>query len=584
MAQASFITNADGLAKAWFDEPRFIRTKSTDNGHTAFYASAPSNLLTFPDEIKDDQRVEGDPTNSLTGLTGTWAEMQATVPDDVNTGFSTTDQGLYYWWTGTAWRRFNGDPNEPWATDFGAVPSFVAPSGAVMTANTIAIQAAINYARTGQGSASEKFVPYTVVCPGTPTGSIYFVNGTLNNENVLVKGNGNGLVTNVFGWARSVWIDGTNIPSPGPVMILDRTSGGAIFNYANLEDIGIAGHCVAVKAYNSDGDGDNAGLTLGKNVNLYCDQVAHADNTLLLGIDFFDLRWIGGGGRSSGAPSVILRSGLRNTLPYLIELRDLNWSNGSIRIEHDSTGAGAVADGGSWIIENIVTEGEIDTNPYIDIVMGAGAHARTISHVSVKFIQRADTIAPIGVGSFIRVTGLPGERFTLSDWELDFNGMYHEYIFKLTHATLSNVKVSGDPGTSGFYDPASSDYFMFQTDAATNNNRTIYSDYGSDSAVLPYGTHTGFGFASAQDADTFARTLIGLYGLKLGSGAADWDTNLYRRAANQLKTDDKLLAALGIGVGNSAAGSTPGTVVKKMEVFDASGSSLGFVPIYDAIT
>lgn len=39
-----------------------------------------------------------------------------------------------------------------------------------------------------------------------------------------------------------------------------------------------------------------------------------------------------------------------------------------------------------------------------------------------------------------------------------------------------------------------------------------------------------------------------------------------------------------LGVNNSAAGSTPGTCVKKIEVFDAAGASLGFVPVYDAIT
>lgn len=40
----------------------------------------------------------------------------------------------------------------------------------------------------------------------------------------------------------------------------------------------------------------------------------------------------------------------------------------------------------------------------------------------------------------------------------------------------------------------------------------------------------------------------------------------------------------GIGVGNSASATTLGTVTKKIEVFDAAGASLGFVPIYDAIT
>jgi hypothetical protein len=32
------------------------------------------------------------------------------------------------------------------------------------------------------------------------------------------------------------------------------------------------------------------------------------------------------------------------------------------------------------------------------------------------------------------------------------------------------------------------------------------------------------------------------------------------------------------------AATTPGAVVRKMEVFDAAGTSLGFVPIYSTIT
>jgi len=46
----------------------------------------------------------------------------------------------------------------------------------------------------------------------------------------------------------------------------------------------------------------------------------------------------------------------------------------------------------------------------------------------------------------------------------------------------------------------------------------------------------------------------------------------------------KALTTAGLGVGNSAAATTLGTVVKKMEIFDAAGTSLGFIPIYDAIT
>ena len=47
----------------------------------------------------------------------------------------------------------------------------------------------------------------------------------------------------------------------------------------------------------------------------------------------------------------------------------------------------------------------------------------------------------------------------------------------------------------------------------------------------------------------------------------------------------KLLVPAGIGVGNSAAATGPvGNVVKKVQIFDASGTSLGYVPVYDAIT
>lgn len=78
----------------------------------------------------------------------------------------------------------------------------------------------------------------------------------------------------------------------------------------------------------------------------------------------------------------------------------------------------------------------------------------------------------------------------------------------------------------------------------------------------------------------------------LGDGKVEWgdggaggrDVNLYRSAANVLKTDDKLVSAVGLGVGNSASATSLGTLSKKMEVFDASGASLGFVPIYSSIT
>jgi len=45
-----------------------------------------------------------------------------------------------------------------------------------------------------------------------------------------------------------------------------------------------------------------------------------------------------------------------------------------------------------------------------------------------------------------------------------------------------------------------------------------------------------------------------------------------------------LLATNGIGVGNSLAATTLGTVTKKIQVYDAAGASLGFVAVYNTIT
>jgi hypothetical protein len=53
---------------------------------------------------------------------------------------------------------------------------------------------------------------------------------------------------------------------------------------------------------------------------------------------------------------------------------------------------------------------------------------------------------------------------------------------------------------------------------------------------------------------------------------------------NTIYTDTGLFYTKYLGIGNSAAAATLGSVVKKMEVFSSTGVSLGFIPIYDAIT
>lgn len=106
---------------------------------------------------------------------------------------------------------------------------------------------------------------------------------------------------------------------------------------------------------------------------------------------------------------------------------------------------------------------------------------------------------------------------------------------------------------------------------------------GTINATLANAATVALGSLVTGDTfDRFRRYASGLQ--EWGPGNAARDTNLYRLSANVLATDDKFVAAAGIGVGNSAAATTPGSVVRRIEVFDATGASLGFIPVYSSIT
>lgn len=59
---------------------------------------------------------------------------------------------------------------------------------------------------------------------------------------------------------------------------------------------------------------------------------------------------------------------------------------------------------------------------------------------------------------------------------------------------------------------------------------------------------------------------------------------MYRSGPAQIKTNGKLIANGGIGVGNSVAASSLGSVVRKIEVFSSTGASLGWIPVYNSIS
>jgi parallel beta-helix repeat protein len=79
-----------------------------------------------------------------------------------------------------------------------------------------------------------------------------------------------------------------------------------------------------------------------------------------------------------------------------------------------------------------------------------------------------------------------------------------------------------------------------------------------------------------------ANSLLGMVGdAKLLFGQ-NQDVGLFRVTTGLVGSDLKLYAGSGLAVGHSTTATTVGTQVRRMQMFDAAGNSLGYVPIYDA--
>lgn len=77
---------------------------------------------------------------------------------------------------------------------------------------------------------------------------------------------------------------------------------------------------------------------------------------------------------------------------------------------------------------------------------------------------------------------------------------------------------------------------------------------------------------------------IGLFNAALSIGNQTDGNWCIRSSSTQPSRIDGQWRVASLGVANSAAATTLGAVTKKIQVFDATGASLGYVPVYDAIT
>lgn len=200
-------------------------------------------------------------------------------------------------------------------------------------------------------------------------------------------------------------------------------------------------------------------------------------------------------------------------------------------------------------------------------------------------------------GNYISNHGASGLMAATSGWKADVAAGNNAFLISATGARLK----FSDSGTTDYlfsngstlitaagafaataFSSSGTNAFSGQTPLhLTHSSPFIYASAATGPLRIVSGITSGNAGATAATA------MIAVYPDN-ALDAADWVMSIATAAnAAQLFSvtyGGKALAVGGIGVGNSAAATTPGTVTKKMEVFDAAGTSLGFVPIYDAIT
>jgi len=176
----------------------------------------------------------------------------------------------------------------------------------------------------------------------------------------------------------------------------------------------------------------------------------------------------------------------------------------------------------------------------------------------------ADTGAGVTVygGSWSADSAIPDALIEMSGHSAVFSGMYTIAQggmdnFYLVDGT-SNMIIGG-----GHYNEASGGYFC-----------TVGA--GCLRSVIIPGIVDPTAFDSGKDCVNDANYLTNGTTIINGklNGGSTYDTVL----------PVKMLAVGGIGVGNSASATTPGSVTKKIEVFDGAGASLGYLAVYDAIS
>lgn len=211
------------------------------------------------------------------------------------------------------------------------------------------------------------------------------------------------------------------------------------------------------------------------------------------------------------------------------------------------------ADPGSLAIAQdtgIVYEFSAATGTWVVVATPAGT-----SQGDILVSNLAASISPLGTGPSTIISGnLPP---SISDF--------------LVSQFLTGFVLAGDSNPS-----------PLSTTVAMGGSTYTYS---TDSTIMGF-VQTGttspdgiFGFLAGPDTAGYMAPGDVMFGTYQGAS-----TLRFKASGGIDVLTGKLTAVGGLGVGNSVAATTPGTVVKKIQIFDAAGVSLGFIAVYDTIS
>lgn len=581
---AFFVSDSTGYYQQWIDTPKSVKVTVTSNGGTAFLAGDPSSLVSFSDVTYDNVPLYENPADgeaddaTLDGLvtavtanttainnlklSGTFSARPAAGTADRI--YFATDQGIHYRDTGTVWQRMLGDPNEIWVTDYGATPTaaYASPSGAIMTANVAAFDSAIAAARASLNSSTPPFKGAEVIVPGIIAGWRYWVNSPINFEAVQIRGVG-GSVRGPGGEANNkVWIDGSNIASGRGTFELDNigvvTAGvAANGSLVNLYIVGVT-NCVR-----------NVGraFMMIRDCDMYSLDTSHADRACIYMENAFWQRIercgltcaagaVSGGSERCvlmvcGEPTVGDVQGISQT-----HFRNIVMNFGQVRFEHRKSTGVQGGDSANVGFHDVLSE-NVGTQPFLNYVRTTGSP--TIAHDlniwSFTHVERAD--ATTAGASFLSMDyGTNSGAHSASYMKMvtihSCNPYSQYWLRAVQRGGFANVHIFGKLiGTSLM--SSDSDFIVTSVKESSENGFGIYtSQLAAYNASPNVATWFLRGYTDTQPGWMVDLAKTMWWG---AGGSTAPDTNLYRSAANTLKTDDSLVVGANLTVTNGLVAS-----------------------------